>query len=423
MSAAERWGEIKGGFQRPFWIANTTELFERLAYYGPQSVLAVYLTEGLHFTAVQAGQLIGFYGLVVWFLPIVGGSLADRYGFRRTLAAAYLILTIGYFLLGSLAADFMAPLRQAVPLYWLVLLVVMVPALGPAVVKPVVVGTTARAAKENVRSLGYSIYYTIVNIGGTLGPIVAFRVRTTLGVENVFRVSAIVTLAMFLFTLAFYHEPERETGQATTVAQSFKNLLVVLGNVRFMVFLLIFSGFYVMLWQQYVALPLFLRGYVDPNANTDLLLSVDPATVILFTFAVNVLIRRVPLFAGMTAGVLISSLAWLILAVFASVPMAALTLFVFALGEITASPRLYEYCSRLAPPGQQGLFMGFSFVPVAIGYFIAGTLGGWLVHHYGEVVHHPNRMWVVVTGVGLLTTALMVAYDRFLTPKTSQEKR
>ena len=323
MSFSERMREIRGGFQRPFWIANTTELFERLAYYGPQSVLAVYLTEGLHFTAVQAGQLIGFYGLVVWFLPIVGGALADRYGFRRTLAGAYLILTIGYFLLGSLAADFMAPLRQAVPLYWLVLLVVMVPALGPAVVKPVVVGTTARSAREDVRSLGYSIYYTIVNIGGTLGPIVAFRVRTTLGVENVFRVSAVVTLAMFLFTLAFYHEPERETDQVRTIAQSLKNLVVVFGNVRFMLFLLIFSGFYVMLWQQYVALPLFLRGYVDPNANTDLLLSVDPATVILFTFAVNVLIRRVPLFAGMTAGVLISSLSWLILAAFASVPMAA----------------------------------------------------------------------------------------------------
>src|SRR5262249_56797643 len=102
--------------------------------------------------------LIGFHGLLVGFLPIGGGALADRLGFRRTLAGAYLVLTIGYFLLGSLSSDFMAPLRHALPLYWLVLLVAMVPALGPAVVKPVVVGTTARAAKENVRSLGYSIY-------------------------------------------------------------------------------------------------------------------------------------------------------------------------------------------------------------------------------------------------------------------------
>ncbi len=101
----------------------------------------------------------------------------------------------------------MAPLREALPLYWLVLLVMMVPALGPAVVKPVVAGTTARASNENVRSLGYSIYYTVVNIGGTLGPLMAYQVRTTLGIEAVFRVSAAFTFAMFLFTIAFYREP------------------------------------------------------------------------------------------------------------------------------------------------------------------------------------------------------------------------
>ncbi len=415
MSFSERMREIRGGFQRPFWIANITELFERLAYYGPQAVLAVYLTEGLHFTAVQAGQLIGFYGLVVWFLPVIGGALADRYGFRRTLAAAYLILTLGYFLLGSLAADFMAPLRNALPLYWLVLLVMMVPALGPAVVKPVVAGTTARASTESVRSLGYSIYYTVVNIGGTLGPLMAYRVRTTLGVENVFRVSALTTLAMFVFTLAFYQEPGRaEDRQTTSVGQALRNLGLVLANLRFMTFLVIFSGFYIVFWQQYVSLPLFLRGYVNKDANVDLLLTVDPATVILFTFLVNYLTRKVRAFPAMTAGVLISALSWLVLVVGATTPFVVLTLFLLALGEVTLAPRFYEYCSRLAPPGQQGLFMGFAFLPVAIGYFVAGSLGGWLVHHYGEELHTPERMWYVVTGVGLLTTALMVAYDRLV---------
>jgi dipeptide/tripeptide permease len=265
-----------------------------------------------------------------------------------------------------------------------------------------------------VRSLGYSIYYTIVNVGGTLGPLIALRVRSSLGVENVFRVSAGVTLAMFLFTLAFYHEPPREEGQARTVGQALRNLVVVFADLRFMAFIVIFSGFYVMLWQQYVSLPLFIHDFVDPSAKPELVIAVDSATVCLFTFAVNVLLRRVPTFAGMIAGVLVSSLAWLVMVAVPTVPMAAVALFVFALGEIIASPRLYEYCSRLAPPGQQGLFMGFSFVPVAIGYFIAGTLGGWLVHHFGEQAHHPTQMWLVVTAVGLVTTGLMVGYDRLV---------
>jgi len=418
VSFADRMREIRAGFQRAFWIANLTELFERLAYYGPQAVLAVYLTEGLKFNSDQAGQLIGFYGFVVWFLPVVGGALADKFGFKRTLAAAYLILTFGYFLLGSLSADFMAPLRAAVPLYWLVLLVMMVPALGPAVVKPVVAGTTARGSTENVRSLGYSIYYTVVNIGGTLGPLMAYGVRTRLGIENVFRVSAAFMLAMFVFTLVFYQEPGRPEDKHTqTLAESLKNLGTVLTNVRFMTFLVIFSGFYVIFWQQYVALPLLLRGYVDPNANVDLLLTVDPATVILFTFVVNYLMRKVPAFAAMTLGILVSSLSWLVLTLGGSVPLVITALFLLAIGEVMLAPRLYEYCSRLAPPGQQGMFMGFAFLPVAIGYFIAGPLGGWLVRHFGEELHTPHRMWFVVTGVGLLTVALMIAYDRIVKPE------
>ncbi|MEK6769441.1 MAG: hypothetical protein AABY85_10705, partial [Gemmatimonadota bacterium] len=109
-------------------------------------------------------------------------------------------------------------------------------------------------------------------------------------------------------------------------------------------------------------------------------------------------------------------LSWLILTAGGSTPLVVAALFVLAMGEITLSPRFYEYCSRLAPPGQQGLFMGFAFLPVAIGYFIAGPLGGWLVRHYGEELHTPNRMWFVVTGVGLLTTALMLLYHRFVKP-------
>jgi POT family proton-dependent oligopeptide transporter len=418
VSFADRMREIRAGFQRAFWIANLTELFERLAYYGPQAVLAVYLTEGLKFNADQAGQLIGFYGFVVWFLPVIGGALADKFGFKRTLAAAYLILTLGYFLLGSLSADFMAPLRAAVPLYWLVLLVMMVPALGPAVVKPVVAGTTARGSTENVRSLGYSIYYTVVNIGGTLGPLMAYGVRTRLGIENVFRVSAAFMLAMFVFTLVFYEEPGRPEDRHTqTLAESLKNLGTVLTNLRFMTFLVIFSGFYVIFWQQYVSLPLLLRGYVDPNANVDLLLTVDPATVIAFTFIVNYLMRKVPAFAAMTLGILVSSLSWLVLTLGGSVPLVITALFLLAIGEVMLAPRLYEYCSRLAPPGQQGMFMGFAFLPVAIGYFIAGPLGGWLVRHFGEELHTPHRMWFVVTGIGLVTVVLMIAYDRIVKPE------
>jgi POT family proton-dependent oligopeptide transporter len=297
------------------------------------------------------------------------------------------------------------------PLYWFVLLILIVPAMGPPLVKPIVAGTTARASTESVRSLGYSIYYTIVNVGGMLGPLMAYRVRTTLGIENVFRVSALFTFAMFVFTLLFYQEPGRAESKATSVAQALKNMFVVFANLRFMTFLIIFSGFYVVFWQQYVALPLFLHD-VNPSADADLLLTVDPATVVALTFIVNYLTRKIPAFTAITIGVLISALSWLILTVGGSTPLVIAALFVLALGEIVLSPRFYEYVSRLAPPGQQGLFMGFAFLPVAVGDLVGSPLGGWLSQHYGEELHTPHRMWFVVTGVGLLTTALMLVYHR-----------
>ncbi|MGD0922058.1 MAG: MFS transporter, partial [Terriglobia bacterium] len=268
MSFRERLAEIRTGFERAFWVANITELFERLSYYGATAVLAIYLTEQLHFSKELSGWMMGIFGFVVWFLPVLGGTLADRFGFRRALMFAYLVMTVGYFLLGSLSAPWMQAARHALGDKWLVLGILMIPALGPAVVKPCVAGTTARASAENVRSIGYSIYYTLVNVGGTLGPVMAWLVRTRLGTENVFRISALSVFLMFGVTLVFFREPVQSGEQkVASVAAALKNMFVVLRNLRFVLFLLIFSSFYIVFWQEFISAPLFLRGYVDPNAN------------------------------------------------------------------------------------------------------------------------------------------------------------
>lgn len=421
MSVAQRFKEIREGFQRPFWVANGTELFERLAYYGPSAVMAIYLHEHLGLTSEQSTWLIGYYGFIVWFMPVVGGALADRFGFRRTLVGAFLLLTVGYFLLGSLSASWMAPVREALPLFALMHILMLVPALGPAVVKPVVVGTTARAAAENVRSVGYSIYYTVVNIGAAIGPIAASFVRTSVGVENVFLVSAGITFAMAIVTLLFYQEPDRRNEpQTTSIAAAFRNLVKVLGNGRFVLFLLIFSGFWVTFWQQYISLPIYVRDYVNKDANIDRLLAVEATTVILTTFLATYLMRKVPAFTAIIVGVLLSSLSWLILTQGSGTPYIVAALIVLALGEVTQAPRYYEYMSRLAPPGQQGLFMGYAFLPIGIGYLIGGRTAGWLLHYFGEVLHRPALMWYVVSGLGLLTGAALIVYDRFVQPSAAK---
>jgi POT family proton-dependent oligopeptide transporter len=455
LTISDRLREIRTGFERSFWVANISEIFERLSYYGAFASLALYLQEQLNFSAEQTGTLAGIFGGMVWFLAMFGGAAADRLGFRRALSTAYLILAVAYFLIGSIGASWLAPVRNAVPTGLFVGFILILPALGISLVKPCVVGTTARASKENVRSIGYSIYYTLVNVGGAAGPYCASWAHRHLGVENVYRVAALSVLAMFFVVLFFFREP-RSAGDAPppSIGQVARNFCVVVGNARlvllvlgialllrilmlffpftvpwwiwvglllvvlagisrFMWFLVIFTGYWIVFWQQYISLPGYIHGYINPHADVELILVTDGLTVISLTLAVNFLTRKIPPFQAVILGTVITSISWLVLAWRPTIGGAIFSLFVLALGEITQSPRYYEYISRLAPPGQQGTYMGFAFLPIGIGSLIGGWFGGALIHHFGEVTHQPGRIWWLVSAVGVATAVSLWIYDRF----------
>jgi dipeptide/tripeptide permease len=414
---SERWQEVRTGFERPFWVANITEMFERLSYYAVFASLANYLHESLKFTTQDASSLSGFFGGMVWFLAIIGGTVADKLGFRRALSLAYLFLTTAYFLLGSLGASWMAAARGAMPLWLLVFLILILPALGVAMVKPSVVGTTASSSKENVRSLGYSIYYTLVNVGGAAGPYMASFVHRHLGVENVFRVAAFSVLLMVFAVLIFFRQPKRAGDvKPPTFVESGRNFWTVVSNPKFMLFLIIFSGFWIVYWQQYIALPQYIHLYIDPHADVEKILVTEGFSIICLQILVSFLTQKIAAFRAITIGTLVSSLCWLIVGSHGTVWFCVFTLFVLALGEMILSPRYYEYVSRLAPPGQQGTYMGFAFLPIGIGSLAGGWVAGRVMHYFGEVQHQPQRVWWFFTGLGILTAILLWIYDRVVRP-------
>ena len=421
MGLAQRWHDIRTGFERPFWVANVSEIFERLSYYAIFAVLARYLHENLKFSTEQTGSLTGLFGFV-WLLAAFGGTVADRLGFRRALSVAYLILSFAYFLLGSIGAPWLAPVRNAVPLAALVTVILLLPAFGIAMIKPCVVGTTERAAHPNVRTIGYSIYYTLVNIGGFCGPFVASWTRRHMSVENVFRVAALSVFLMFIMVLLLFQEPRRPDEVKTdSLGQAARNFWKVITNPRFMIFLLIFTGYWIVYWQVFITWPLFVHDYINPATDTERLLATGPIIVITLTVAISALTQKTAALNAVILGTFITGVAWIFLAVHPTVVTAVATLVVVALGELTMSPRYYEYCSRLAPSGQQGTYMGFAFVPLGIGSLIAGPFGGFLVHHFGEVKHQPQMIWWCVIAVGVATTLLLWIYDKTLRPKPTEE--
>jgi len=417
MSFAQRLQDVRTGFERPFWVANISELFERLSYYAAVAPLARYLHEALSFPIQQAANLTSLLLSLVWFLAIFGGAIADRLGFRRALSLAYLILSGSYFLLGSIGASWLAPVRNVVPLVVVVTIVLMLPAFGIALVKPCVVGTTARSSHERVRSIGYSIYYTLVNIGGFIGPLVASWVRHHMSVENTFRISAFIVFLMFFAVLLFFKEPRKEAGSGTPSAlKTLSNFWKVVINPKFMLFLLIFSGFWIVYWQEFITLPIYVHDYIDKTADTERMLSTGPLIVIGLTVAISVLTQRIAAFRAVILGTFIAMIAFAILAIHPTVIAAYVTLVAIALGELTQQPRYYDYISRLAPAGQQGTYMGFAFLPLGIGAFLAGRIGGGLLHYFGEVRNQPQLFWWALTAIGVLTTLLLLLYDRIVKP-------
>jgi len=249
---------------------------------------------------------------------------------------------------------------------------------------------------------------------------VASYVHQRMSVENVFRVAALSVFVMFLGVLVFFKEPNRDReAQTPSLAQAGKNFVTVLSNPRFMLFLTIFTGYWIVYWQEFLTLPLYVHNYVDPKIDTELLLMTGPVVVIALTMVITLLMQKVAPLMAITTGTLISALGWIFLIIVPSGMGAVLTLVAVALGEIVMSPRYYDYVSRLAPEGQQGTYMGFAFLPLGIGSLIGGAFGGFLIHYFGEVTHQPAAMWWVIIAVGVVTAVLLWVYDKVMMPQAA----
>ena len=132
--------------------------------------------------------------------------------------------------------------------------------------------------------------------------------------------------------------------------------------------------------------------------------------------------RKIPSFRAITIGTLISSCSWLVVAARPAIWACFVSLAILALGEMVLSPRYYEYVSRLAPPGQQGTYMGFAFLPIGIGSLVGGPLAGVMMHHFAEVQHRPYIVWWFFSGFGIACAALLWIYDLIVKPGAAPAK-
>lgn len=418
MTFSERIDEIRNGFLPTFWIANTLELFERLAFYGSKAVLAYFLATKVGLKD-EAATLSGWFSTVIYSLPIVAGVFVDRYGFRKTLMTCFAIFAIGYFSIGLAGMEFGASITQTIGLRNYVIIVLMLTAVGGSLIKPCIVGTVAKTSRSDTRALGFSIYYTLVNFGGAIGPMLALTIRKDWGIEYVLVMSSITSALLFIGTLIFFKEPEVELGSEDkrTFAKVFQDMLLVFKNIKFISFLIIFSGFWLMFWQIFYLLPFYATDVLHFE-NFELLEAVDAWGIIVLTVPMAALVKKWKPIRAMTLGFVLASLSWLIIGAFGTVTSVIVAILIYAIGEATQAPRFYEYVSSLAPKNQVGTFMGFAFLPVAIGSLTAGYLADFLRISFLET--NPSMMWFSVAAIGVVSTALMIIYNTFFVKSESK---
>lgn len=519
-------GQVKS-YPRTFWVANTMEIFERMAWYGMFTPLPLYLTDarnrgGLGLSEEDAGLIIGIVTFLLYLMPVVTGALADRYGYKKMFVLAYGILTPTYWLLGQYDTF-------TTFLFGFLLL-----AVGAAIFKPVVVGTIARTSNEKNSQLGFGIFYMIVNVGGFVGPFVSGLLRSpdpTTGASHwtrVFGASAVFIAMNFFWVLVFYREPTTEAASATrrTLRKVLTDAVEVLGNVRFFlcvfgmiiaffvagkrwitwgtagwfalawlaanlvydlvlratarpstagrfwmlnpmrlsnwrfaVYLLILSGFWTsfnqiigsgtLVW--YIrdfteTRPLFeflsnalrtvgLSGWADGLArhaeaggqvNPEWISNLDPLAIVIFQIIVSLIVTRLGRFPGIITGIVVAGIGVALPALagggtvgvlHASGWLVVLAVFIFALGEMAASPASQEYIGSIAPPDKVALYLGYYFVAVSLGNLFGNVLAGQL---YGALARDrgmPHLVWLIFGGLLFVTAVALGLYNRFAVPR------
>lgn len=370
-------------FPKIFWVSNIMELFERWAWYGLYNSLALYLTlskesGALGFSQSQKGMIMGTGTMLLYFLPLITGAIADRIGYKKVLILSFTMYIGGYFMLGSF---------ETFPLVFASYLFL---ATAGALFKPIISGMIAKTTDKETSSVGFGIFYMMINIGGFIGPFIAgflYKVNW----NYVFLMSIITIAVNYIFVFFFFKEPDREPSDNNflqNVWQAFKNIFQTLTDWKYVIFLLIMSLFWTAFNQLYYTFPVFLDQWVDLD-KISLALGMAPGTITAVTFVsldafyiivlmlyISSITTRYKPLNSMITGILILGFGLILMFITQNPWIVMIGVLVFAIGEMASSPKYTEYVGRIAPADKKALYMGTSFLPVALGHFLTGWISG-----------------------------------------------
>jgi dipeptide/tripeptide permease len=412
-------------------MANVFELFERGAYYGLNALLAVYLAEkvadgGLGFQKDDIGLLQGVVYAATYIVPILGGALADRYGYRRMLLVAFSFLSAGYFLSGNVTS------------YWVIFATLLIMATGSGLFKPIITGTVARTTTEKSSGFGFGVYYWMINLGALIGPLVAGWLKG-FSWSYVFFASSLYCALMFLPTIFIYRDPPKPES-SKTVKEVLGGALIVLSDARFMLLIFVYSCFWILYFQNFGSVLWYLRDFIDPTPVNNLFASIgipfsfdaqhvtviNALTIVVGQIAVSAAVKNLKAVPTMMAGILIGSAGFLVLASSQYAWIFVLGIVVFSVGEMTCHPKYYSYIGLVAPEDKKAVYMGYAFLYGVIGSLVGSNVGGEMYNAILEplkgqqdVAGSLRSFWLVFAVLGVVTAFVLWIYNRLFGQDTT----
>jgi dipeptide/tripeptide permease len=411
------------------------ELFERGAYYGLNALLAIYLSEkvasgGLGFAEDMVGLLQGIVYAITYIVPILGGALADRYGYRRMLIFSFALLSTGYFLSSQVTS------------YGLIFFTLVVMATGSGLFKPIISGTIARTTTEKNSGMGFGIYYWMINLGALIAPIVAGLVRDNIGWRWVFIFSSIYCALMFFPTLFLYKDPPKPKS-SKSLKEVLSGAFMVLSDARFMLLIFVYSCFWILYFQNFGSVLWYLRDFVDPTPVNNLFLKlglnyqfgpehvtvINAGTIVLLQIFVNMAVKNKKPLPTMVAGILIGSIGFLCLASSQHAWIFILGIGIFSIGEMTCHPKYYSYIGLVAPQDKKAVYMGYAFLYGVIGSLVGSNVGGEMYNSFlkpligrSDISPQLRNFWLVFAILGVLTMCLLLLYNKVFGEDTEQTR-
>ena len=412
--------ETRSSFPPVFWVANLIEVMERFAYYGIYFGFGIYM-KSLGFSPDQLGWVQFIFLLLSYTIPVISGTFADRFGFKKTLLVAYM---------AYLPAILLLIFNKTFSGIALTMLTI---GFAAGIFKPLIAGTVRAVTDKSNKTLGFGIFYAMVNVGGSFGPIVAGKLRA-ISWDHAFYAAAGMIVLMFLVTVFFYKEPPRQI-EGLTLKQKFRDLRIALSDAKFTSFLVVLG---VMWWVPFWAFFNLCALYVDSNVDTAQLyldirsvlgsgiagflshvdedgtrrvlgesISNTGYIIVILQVFVSKTIEKWRALPTFMSGLALSAAGFVILG-YARLSVASMIfvgIFFFALGEMMASPRIQEYITWIAPKEKAGLYMGANFLATAIGAFSGPIYTG--LYGRFDAAGHPEYVWYTLAAHVLLAIVVI----------------